>query len=65
MAKNEQTSSKAGKAAPKVLRDGRNGKGFKTVAGSALSQLPATKAAHLTNAEADRAVRTYKSNSKK
>jgi hypothetical protein len=38
MAKQRRTSSKAGKAASKVLRDGRTGKASKTAAGSALSQ---------------------------
>ena len=40
MAKNEQTGSKAGKAASKVLQDGRTGKDSKTAAGSALTQRP-------------------------
>jgi hypothetical protein len=40
MAKNEQTSLKAGKAASKVLKDDRTGKNSKTAAGSALSQRP-------------------------
>lgn len=40
MAKNEQTSPKAGKAASKVLKDGRTGKNSKTAAGSALTQRP-------------------------
>lgn len=40
MAKNETTSPKAGKAASKVLKDGRTGKDSKTAAGSALTQRP-------------------------
>ncbi|EKT4087300.1 MULTISPECIES: hypothetical protein [Stenotrophomonas] len=40
MAKNEQTSPKAAKAASAVLRDGRTGSKSKTAAGSALSQAP-------------------------
>jgi hypothetical protein len=40
MAKGEQTSPKAGKAASKVLRDDRTGKDSKTAAGSALTQRP-------------------------
>jgi hypothetical protein len=40
MAKNEQTGSKAGKSASKVLRDGRTGKDSKSAAGSALTQRP-------------------------
>jgi hypothetical protein len=43
MAKNEHTSEKAGKAASKVLKDGRTGKDSKTAAGSALSQHPDKK----------------------
>lgn len=43
MAKNEKTGAKAGKAASKVLRDGRTGKDSKTAAGSALSQRPDKK----------------------
>lgn len=43
MAKNEQTGAKAGKAASKVLRDGRTSKDSKTAAGSALSQRPDKK----------------------
>jgi len=43
MAKNEQTSPKAGKAASKVLKDGRTGKDSKTAAGSALTQRPDKK----------------------
>lgn len=43
VAKNEQTGTKAGKAASKVLRDGRTGKDSKTAAGSALSQRPDKK----------------------
>jgi hypothetical protein len=38
MTKQRRTSRKAGKAASKVLRDGRTGKASKTAAGSALSQ---------------------------
>lgn len=40
MAKNEETGANAGKAASKVLKDGRTGKDSKTAAGSALSQRP-------------------------
>ncbi|WP_174213515.1 hypothetical protein [Stenotrophomonas sp. SAU14A_NAIMI4_5] len=40
MAKNEQTSPKAAKAASAVLRDDRTGSKSKTAAGSALSQAP-------------------------
>lgn len=40
MAKSEQTGTKAGKAASKVLKDGRTGKDSKTAAGSALTQRP-------------------------
>ena len=40
MAKGEQTGAKAGKAASKVLKDGRTGKDSKTAAGSALTQRP-------------------------
>jgi hypothetical protein len=43
MAKNEHTGEKAGKAASKVLKDGRTGKNSKTAAGSALSQRPDKK----------------------
>lgn len=43
MAKNEHTSEKAGKAASKVLKDGRTGEDSKTAAGSALSQRPDKK----------------------
>lgn len=43
MAKVEQTSEKAGKAASKVLRDDRTGKNSKTAAGSALTQRPSKK----------------------
>jgi hypothetical protein len=43
MAKNEHTSEKAGKAASKVLKDGRTGNDSKTAAGSALSQRPDKK----------------------
>jgi hypothetical protein len=38
MTSQRKTSAKAGKAASKVLRDGRTGKASKTAAGSALSQ---------------------------
>lgn len=38
MAKQRKTGPKAGKAASKVLRDGRTGKVSKTAAASALSQ---------------------------
>jgi hypothetical protein len=38
MARNRKTSAKAGKAASKVLRDGRTSKASKTAAASALSQ---------------------------
>ncbi|MDP3441694.1 MAG: hypothetical protein Q8T08_02440 [Ignavibacteria bacterium] len=37
---NKVTSSKAAKAASKVLKDGRTSKASKTAAGSALSQTP-------------------------
>ncbi|MBO9720204.1 hypothetical protein [Xanthomonas phaseoli] len=40
MAKNEQTSPKAAKAASAVLRDDRTGGKSKTAAGSALNQAP-------------------------
>jgi len=40
VAKNETTSPKAGKAASKVLKDGRTGKSSKTAAGFALTQRP-------------------------
>jgi hypothetical protein len=43
MAKSKVTSSKAAKAASKVLRDGRTSKSSKTAAGSALSQKPPSK----------------------
>ncbi|MBN6113496.1 hypothetical protein [Xanthomonas bonasiae] len=43
MANNEKTGDKAGKAASKVLRDGRTGKDSKTAAASALSQHPDKK----------------------
>jgi hypothetical protein len=43
MAKNEQTSKKAGSAASRVLRDGRTGKDSKSAAGSALTQRPSKK----------------------
>jgi hypothetical protein len=43
MAKRKVTSSKAAKAASKVLRDGRTSKASKTAAGSALSQKPPSK----------------------
>ena len=42
-AKSETTGKKAGKAASKVLRDGRTGKDSKTAAGSALTQRPNKK----------------------
>ena len=38
MARSRKTSLRAGKAASKVLKDGRTGKASKTAAGSALSQ---------------------------
>jgi hypothetical protein len=38
MARSRKTSAKAGKAASKVLRDGRTSKSSKTAAASALSQ---------------------------
>lgn len=38
MAKQRRTGKKAGKAASKVMRDGRTSKDSKTAAGSALSQ---------------------------
>ena len=38
MAKGRKTGTRAGKAASRVLRDGRTGKDSKTAAGSALSQ---------------------------
>jgi hypothetical protein len=38
MTNKKQTSTKAARAASKVLRDGRAGKASKTAAGSALSQ---------------------------
>lgn len=40
MARNKVTSSKAAKAASKVMRDGRTSRSSKTAAGSALSQRP-------------------------
>lgn len=43
MANNEKTGDKAGKAASKVLQDGRTGKASKTAAASALSQRPDKK----------------------
>lgn len=43
MAKSKVTSTKAAKAASKVLRDGRTGKASKAAAGSALSQKPPSK----------------------
>lgn len=43
MAKNEQTSKKAGTAASKVLRGTGTRKDAKTAAGSALSQRPDKK----------------------
>lgn len=43
MAKNEQTSKKAGTAASKVLTGGGSKKDAKTAAGSALSQRPDKK----------------------
>lgn len=43
MAKGKVTSTKAAKAASKVLRDGRTSKASKTAAGSALSQKPPKK----------------------
>jgi hypothetical protein len=43
MARNEQTSKRAGKAASKVLRSGSTGKNSKTAAGSALTQRPNKK----------------------
>jgi len=43
MANNEKTGDKAGKAASKVLKDGRTGKASKTAAASALSQRPDRK----------------------
>ncbi len=41
--KGKVTSSKAAKAASKVLRDGRTSKASKSAAGSALSQKPSRK----------------------
>ena len=43
MAKNEQTGTKAGKSASKVLKSGSTGKDSKSAAGSALSQRPDKK----------------------
>ena len=43
MAKKEETSKKAGKAASKVLKSGSTGKSSKTAAGSALTQRPDKK----------------------
>lgn len=43
MANNEKTGDRAGKAASKVLKDGRTAKDSKAAAGSALSQRPDTK----------------------
>ena len=43
MANNAKTGDKAGKAASKVLKDGRTGKASKTAAASALSQRPDKK----------------------
>jgi len=43
MAKNEQTSKKAGSASSRVLKDGRTGKDSKSAAGSALTQRPNKK----------------------
>ncbi|WP_369934734.1 hypothetical protein [Xanthomonas tesorieronis] len=43
MANNQKTGEKAGKAASKVLKDGRTGKASKTAAASALSQRPDKK----------------------
>jgi hypothetical protein len=43
MAKNEQTSKRAGTAASKVLRSKSTGKNSKTAAGSALTQRPSKK----------------------
>lgn len=57
MAKN--TGEKAGKAASKTLRDGRTGKHAKSAAGSALTQMPMSKRANLSNSQADRAVKRY------
>lgn len=65
MAKVERTGSAAGKAASKVLREGRSGKSSKTAAGSALSQRPVTKRASITEAQASKAVRSYLSEKRK
>ena len=43
MARSEQTSKRAGKAASKVLKSGSTGKNSKTAAGSALTQRPDKK----------------------
>jgi hypothetical protein len=43
MAKNEQTSRKAGSAASKVLRDPKSSAAAKSAAGSALTQRPNRK----------------------
>lgn len=43
MKNSKQTSSRAAKAASKVLRDGRTSKASKTAAGSALSQRASRK----------------------
>jgi len=43
MAKNEQTSKRAGTAASRTLRDARTSKTSKTAAGSALTQRPDRK----------------------
>lgn len=43
MSKGKETSAAAGKAASKVLRDGRTNAASKTAAGSALSQRPSKK----------------------
>ncbi|MBI0538726.1 hypothetical protein D9599_24510 [Roseomonas sp. KE2513] len=67
MAKNghKSTTSKAASAASKVLRDGRTGSASKTAAGSALSQRPMSKPAHISSAQATKAVQSYLSGKKK
>ena len=54
----KKTSPSAAKAASKTLRESSS-KSVKTAAGSALSQRPMSKKAHLSSRDTDRAVKNY------
>ena len=66
MAKNTATTThtKTG-TFKKIGGSGRSEKSVKSAAGSVLSQQPVTKRAHITQADADRAVGAYLSRTKK